>query len=116
MTLTASTDHETALAGGFDIVRPGYWVRPDNAEVRRDFQYPDPRRVTTSGAPHFLTGIQPGRDRGYFARRADGDGAAFYTMREAVEWIGPVDHDCTCPDCMERAEERYAYARDNWYS
>ena len=97
MTLTRTTDHETALAGGFDIVRPGYWVRPDSAEVWR------------------WTG-RIGKVSEYHARTSAGALARFWTMREAVEWIGPVDHDCTCPDCLERAEERYAYARDNWYS
>ena len=34
-TYTYSADHETALAGGFDIVAIGAWVRPDSAAIGR---------------------------------------------------------------------------------
>lgn len=110
MTLTRTTDHETALAAGFDIVAPGYWVRPDSAQISRI-------------RPEYAVGML---GRPYIARKGDPlpvvgqEAASFYTMREAVAWIGPIeleDHDdCTCTECMERAEERFAYARDNWYS
>jgi hypothetical protein len=73
MTATIGTDHETALAAGFDIVSPGRWVRPDSAEVRRD---------TIPGEPRY-TARRPGR---VDYRHS----VLFYTMREAVEWIGPV--------------------------
>jgi len=67
MTLTQSADHETALAAGFDIVGAGRWVRPDRAELWR-----------TTGRVL------------YIGRRSDGRDERFYTMAEAVEWIGPV--------------------------
>lgn len=72
MTLTRTTDHETALAAGFDIVRPGEWVRPDNAALSR----------------------YNGR---YIAHRDVSWGtkaAAFYTMAEAVAWVGATGAEC----------------------
>jgi len=78
ITATYSTDHETALAAGFDIVSPGRWVRPDSAAIWRSF--PE--------SPHHQY---------YLARRSSYVWAPFYTMREAVEWIGPV----TEPDYLD---------------
>jgi hypothetical protein len=121
MTLTQhSTDHETALAGGFDIVEAGRWVRPDNASIVRSDIAPRYRATRDYGPTPWV---------------------AFYTMREAVEWIGPTgieEAEPTCdicdrsqddspagfaidwnPEtgnhatCEELAEERYAYQRDN---
>lgn len=66
------TDHETALAGGFDIVAPGIWVRPDNAAIYRD--------QDRYGFKRFYPA--------YIAIRADDRRSRFYTMTEAVEWIG----------------------------
>jgi hypothetical protein len=76
MTLTATRDHDRALAAGFDILEGGpvtRWARPDSAEVRR------------------VLDIFGGGFR-YTARRSlDARWATFYTMAEAVEWIGGTE-------------------------
>ena len=74
------TDHETALAGGFDIVAPGYWVRPDNASITR---LQPPLFAMAHGRRYVAWCDNPEAFQG----RAAG---SFYTMREAVEWIGPT--------------------------
>ena len=75
MTLsTYSHDIETARAGGFDIVEPGYWVRPDNATIRKVL------RRRGDGWQRFYPP--------FIAIRPDDMRARFYTLTEAVEWIG----------------------------
>lgn len=88
-TTTRLSDHETALAGGFDIVEAGHWVRPDGAEIRRQIpaQPLEPawaKPVTAAPAIYWTRHPHPLA----FGGTAK---AHFYTMREAVEWIGPLE-------------------------
>lgn len=75
MTLTVhSADHERALAAGFDILEGGpitRWARPDSAQIERIYH-------EDHGCPPYRASV-------------NGRQVRVYTMREAVEWIGPVD-------------------------
>lgn len=84
-TVGTGSDHATALAGGFDIIEAGRWVRPDNASIVRSDISPRYRATRDYGPEPW---------------------ASFYTMREAVEWIGPTRRERTL------AEYRVAMAAD----